>query len=421
MAESSTKKSIAVLGAGASGLYFLNYFKNIASGDYSITVYEKLSSCGKKLTVTGNGKCNFTNLKLKQNNYDECFNLYNLNNEKVELLENVFKSHSVDNIIEFLDSIGLPSYEKDGYVYPLCNQARVFRDILYSNIDFSHVVIKENCEVIDISYDNNKYKIKSTNGTDVFDYVVCALGSPAYYQDNKNNIKNIFKNLDINILDFHPSLLPIKAIGVDGFLENTSGVRTYSTLKLFINKKLIHKEEGELQLTKDYFSGIVAFNINSYVSKYFSCGGSKDGIYIEIDFLPSYTEDKLKIEIENRKTNFSKNKTDELLYGLLNDKLAQEIIHISGNNTDEIIKNIKHFMIVPVQNNNFKNAQSSIGGVDVLEIDNKTLESKKYKNLFFAGECTDIDGLCGGYNLSFAFASSAVIAKSVASSTASKM
>ena len=417
MAESSTKKSIAVLGAGASGLYFLNYFKNIASGDYSITVYEKLSSCGKKLTVTGNGKCNFTNLKLKQNNYDECFNLYNLNNEKGELLKNVFKSHSVDNIIEFLDSIGLPSYDKESYVYPLCNQARIFRDILYSNIDFSHVRIKENCEVCDISYDNYKYIIKSSDDCETFDYCICALGSPAYYQDDKNNIKNIFKNLDIKILDFYPSLLPIKVSGLDKFLENASGVRTYSTIKLFIDKKLVKKEEGELQITKDSFSGILAFNINSYVSKYFSCGGSKDGIYIEIDFLPSYTEDKLKSEIERRKNCFSKNKNDELLYGLLNDKLAKEIMHSSGNSTDEIINTIKHFIVVPVQNNNFKNAQSSIGGVDVSEIDNKTLESKKYKNLFFAGECIDIDGLCGGYNLSFAFASSAVIAKHLASST----
>ena len=244
---------------------------------------------------------------------------------------------------------------------------------------------------------------------------MCALGSPAYYQDSKNSIKNILKNLDIKILDFYPSLLSIKTKDQDKFLENTSGVRTYSTLKLFIDEKIIHEEEGELQLTKDSFSGILAFNINSYISKYFSESGNKNNIYVEIDFLPSYSEDKLKIEIEKRKENFSKNKSDELLFGLLNDKLAKEIIHLSGNNTEEVIKNIKHFRINPIQNTDFKNAQCSLGGVDVLEIDNKTLESKKYKNLFFAGECIDIDGLCGGYNLSFAFASSSLVANSIIS------
>lgn len=408
-----SKKSIAVLGAGASGLYFLNYFQKIAKNDYSITVYEKLSRCGKKLTVTGNGKCNFTNLKLNNKEYDKYFNLYEGHSEKLELLKNVFESCSVDNIIKFLDEIGLPSYEKDGYVYPLCNQARVFRDILYSNIDFSNVVIKETSEVTDISYDNDKYKIKSGDETSVFDYVVCAIGSPAYYQDGKNNLKSIFKNLDIEILDFYPSLLSIKASNQNKFLENTSGVRTYSTLKLFIDEKIVHEEEGELQLTKDSFSGILAFNINSYISKYFSENKNKDNVYVEIDFLPSYSMDQLKNEIEKRKNTFSKNKNDELLYGLLNDKLAKEIMHLSGNSTEEIIKNIKHFRINPIQNTDFKSAQCSLGGIDVSEINNKTLESKKYKNLFFAGECIDIDGLCGGYNLSFAFASSSLVANSI--------
>ena len=409
------KKSIAVLGAGASGLYFLNCFQKLVKTDYSITVYEKLSSCGKKLTVTGNGKCNFTNLKLKDKEYAKYFNLFEESDKKSELLKNVFESHSANDIINFLDEIGLPSYEKDGYVYPLCNQARVFRDILYSNIDFSKVILKETCEVLDITYESSKYKIKSDNESSTFDYVVCALGSPAYYQDSKNSIKNIRKNLEIKILDFYPSLLSIKTKDHDKFLENTSGVRTYSTLKLFIDEKIIHEEEGELQLTKDSFSGILAFNTNSYISKYFSESGNKNNIYVEIDFLPTYTEDKLKKEIEKRKENFSKNKSDELLFGLLNDKLAKEIIHLSGNNTEEIIKNIKHFRIKPIQNTDFKNAQCSLGGIDVSEINNKTLESKKYKNLFFAGECIDIDGLCGGYNLSFAFASSSLVANSIIS------
>ena len=90
-------------------------------------------------------------------------------------------------------------------------------------------------------------------------------------------------------------------------------------------------------------------------------------------------------------------------------------MHLSGNSIEEIIKNIKHFKIKPVQNIDFKNAQCSLGGIDVSEINSKTLESKKYKNLFFAGECLDIDGLCGGYNLSFAFSSAKLVADSIIS------
>ncbi len=411
----SDKKRIALIGAGASGLYFINYFQKHIKKNYSITVYEKLSSCGKKLTVTGNGKCNFTNLKLKNNEYDKYFNLYEASSDKNELLKNIFNSHSIDNIIDFLDEIGLPSYEKDGYVYPLCNQARVFRDILYSNIDFSYVQIKEDCEVLEISKESNEYKIKLHEGSRNFDYVICAIGSPAYYQDSKSNIKNMFKNFDIKILDFYPSLLSIKASNIDKFLENVSGVRCFSILKLLINKTVVHEEEGELQLTKDSFSGIAAFNINSYIARDFAKNNRSNDIAVEIDFLPSYTEDKLKKEIEKRKESFSKNKNDELLYGLLNDKLAKEIMQLSKNNIDEIIKNIKHFVITPVQNKDFKNAQCSLGGVDISEIDVNTLESKKYKNLFFAGECLDIDGLCGGYNLSFAFSSAKLVADSIIS------
>ena len=410
-----SKIKIAVLGAGASGLYFVHCLKNECSKlniKCEITIFEKLSQVGKKLALTGNGKCNFTNTNITNEKYENYYNIDADDDVKINLLNNVFSNFGPSQIQKSFRDIGLPSYEKDSYVYPICNQSKIFRDILYWMVCEYKVNLIENCEIkfVDVDTKNIKYIIDDGAMKRSFDFVVCALGSPAFYTA-PSSLKDIFKELDLSIVEFMPALLPIKVKDDKGICKFANGVRTKAKLGFYVNNNLVKEDIGEIQITKDSFSGIVSFNLSSVINRLQL--NNKD-VKVVIDFLPDYNDSQLRNEIENRKIIFKNRKESEILNGLLNNNLAKAIFYMSDKSIDSLIKNIKYFSICPIKNTNMRDAQCCIGGVAVDELNINTLECIKYKNLYFVGECIDIDGFCGGYNLSFAFASSRLVALSIA-------
>ena len=205
----------------------------------------------------------------------------------------------------------------------------------------------------------------------------------------------------------------VQLIGKGNYFKQISGVRTNAIVKLFVNGEYVVSDIGELQLTNYGLSGIPVFQVSRYAAKALH---DKKSVYAEIDFLPTMSEEKLKKFITDRKKQHGERLASEFFIGMLNNKLATMLLkeayipaHISANEIredkwDKLLEFIKHFRIEIVDTNSFEQAQVCAGGIRTDEIYGDTMESIYEKGLYLTGELLDVDGVCGGYNLQWAWA-----------------
>lgn len=371
--------NIFVIGAGASGLVASIY----ASQKGKVTILEKNKMVGKKLNITGNGKCNFLNDDFSTIHY----------NQNIDFLINEDGKNKVLNLMK---KIGVSYYQKNGYYYPLSNQAITITNALLKEALINKVNIEYETEVEDIRCNNSGFEIITNKGIYHADKLIIASGSCAFKKTGSDGkLYNILKKLGHHIKDVKPALVSLKT---DKVYKDISGVRTNAIIKM--DDKEI---SGEVQFTNYGLSGICIFNI--------SRNALNKKIYIDllpnIDIL-SYLNETNKIVKER---NIS-----ELLDGLLNYKLTNLILKLSNIQSEEkfdmlskkqlrdLEKNIKNLEYIVVGTNDFDSAQTCTGGVSLNDIDHH-FKSKIVDNLYIIGEILDVDGECGGYNLAFAFLS----------------
>lgn len=385
---------IIVIGGGASGLMAAILAKN---SNNKVTIVESNSDIAKKILVTGNGRCNYWHDPIDLSSYyaDDEENLKEILNNQSEVFNQ-------------LTTFGLVPKNKDGYFYPLSNQASSVRDMFKYQLIKNGIKIINDFKVIDIQKSNNSFIIKSEKEILECDKVIIATGSNAGLKEENNNIHNILKELGHTINPILPSLTPLIVEGAKKY--NWSGIRTDATLTLISDHKVIKEERGELQLTNEGISGIVTFNVSGYASRELA---KHQDVSIQINFLPDI-KDIHKYLDERAKTmgNVSMN---ELLNSLLNYKLAGILLHLShidGTNTYQelsdkqlkwLINNITSFECNILDTESLSRAQVCTGGVSLSEINPETMESTLIPGLYITGEVLDVDGECGGYNLAFAF------------------
>lgn len=370
--------NIFVIGAGASGLVASIY----ASQKGKVTILEKNKMVGKKLNITGNGKCNFLNDDFSTIHY----------NQNIDFLINEDGKNKVLNLMK---KIGVSYYQKNGYYYPLSNQAITITNALLKEALVNKVNIEYETEVLDIKY-NNSFEIVTDKGIYKADKVIVATGSCAFKKTGSDGkLYNILKKLGHHIKDVKPALVSLKT---DKVYKDISGVRTNAIIKM--DDKEI---SGEVQFTNYGLSGICIFNI--------SRNALNKKIYI--DLLPNI--DILAYLNETNKIVKERN-ISELLDGLLNYKLTNLILKLSNIQSEErfdmlskkqlrdLEKNIKNLEYTIIGTNDFDSAQTCTGGISLKDIDHH-FKSKIVDNLYIIGEILDVDGECGGYNLAFAFLS----------------
>ena len=334
---------VAIIGAGASGLFLANLL-NDSNIDFTIFNNGKV---GRKILASGNGRCNIGNTNLT---YDK----YHNNPLAIKLLKNK------DKIFDEFKKLKIYLKEdSEGRLYPLSESSLSILNILTKNI---------NNKIIDVLVDkidkvNGKYIIN--NKYDGFDDVVIATGSISSVEDI-----NIYEYLDgfkLKFNDFKPSLVGFK---VKEKIKEISGVRSKCNVSLYNDNKLIHSEDGEIIFKDDGISGICVMNLSSYYQHVDNINNA----YIKINLLNDKKYDSLE--------------------SVINPKL---LAFINKNNIDP------YNMILKIKDTyGFKNSQVSKGGVDINSLnDNLSLISDN--NVYFAGEIIDVDGVCGGYNLFFAF------------------
>ncbi|MBE6161446.1 MAG: aminoacetone oxidase family FAD-binding enzyme [Firmicutes bacterium] len=390
-------KKVIIIGGGASGLTAAINSKN---ENNEVIILEKNKECGKKILVTGNGKCNY---------YNDDQSLEHYHSSNLEVVSDYINKERINKILPFFKSIGIFPDIKDGYYYPMSNQAISIRNALVRECENRKIKIVYNCEVNDIKKMNNEFIVKTNIDEYRSDILVISTGSKAFSKTGSTGDGYEFaKRLGHNIIKPLPGLVQLVS---DNKIKEAAGVRCKVKLSLFENNDLIKEEVGELQITDYGISGIVSMQLSSYISKGLN-NGNKEDIYI--NFLPVI--DNIEVFINDLNNNVKNRTISELLDGLLNYKLVNMILKqckINGDeyyyNLDEnlkqkLISNLSSYKLNINGTKGFDNSQICIGGIPLEEL-KETYESKIIDNLFFTGEIIDINGDCGGYNLSISWIS----------------
>ena len=382
-------KTVIVIGGGASGIMAAI---TAASNGCDVTVLEAGEKPLKKLLVTGNGRCNFTNF-----NWTDKTVIRGSNAEKALDIINGF---NCDDVISFFENIGLQSKQREGWVYPINDSASAVARLLLYRAQELKIKIKTNQRVQSVEKDEYGAFIVCTQDWEYkCDRVVVSTGSPAQAEaSNCGLLLDIAKYFGINYTAFSPAITSLKS-NKKG-LAKWSGVRTDGEIILMKESEEIARAKGQLQLTEYGISGIPIFEISRYAVQLLEKG---DKIDLKIDFMSDIEISKLRKQIYGIKEMYPNRSTKAILLGFLNERLA-DFIASQSSTLEECISAIKCFCIPITGYMGFDKAQACMGGVDLNAL-TETLEAKKCTGLYFTGEAVDIDGKCGGYNLQWAWSS----------------
>jgi len=398
---------VVIIGGGASGI--IAALK--ASYKHEVILLEAGSKCGKKILLTGNGRCNYWNSNIDIDKYYS---------DNFVVLEKIISDDNQIEALSFLDSLGIYPKIKDGYYYPYSNQASSIREILLSELERRNVRVIYDFRVDKIIKKENGFSVSSNNTEIICDKVIISTGSCACPKTGSDGSGyDLAKSLGHTVNSVTPALVQLK--GNENYFKNWDGVRCDSRVSLIIDGKIIKEDTGEIQLTDYGVSGICTFNISGLATKNLDLGNS---VSVKINFLP-YLYGSFYDWFNKRNKEIPNHKITELLESVIPYKLMFVLLEKAKISRDsywdklnEIEKKnlcdvIEKFNLDITGYNDFDRAQVATGGVSLNEINPNTMESNIVDNLYITGEVLDIDGNCGGYNLAVAFITGYLAGKGV--------
>ena len=364
---------IVIIGAGASGIVAaINYKRNHKADD--VLVIERLDSSLKKLLASGNGKCNLGNQNID-------FSLYNNPDFAKKIIEGY-------DYKKFFSSISIETKLFGDLAYPVSESAVSVKEALLNSAKNLGISVKNAEKLVDFAV-KDKIEITTDKGKYFADKLYLAGGlksSPKLGSDG--SVLDILLEHGYRVKSPEAGLCPLYTKEKTKIID---GIRVKSTVSLFKNGKLVHKEDGEVLFKEHGLSGIVIFNTTSIISR-----DPKQSYKISLDLLPDFS-------LEYLKNYRNSHKFSELLLAFVNPKLSK-YFEERFQKEDQIFASLKSLEFTYDKPYGFDFSQVSVGGVDVSEVDDN-LMSKREKNVYIIGELLDIDGPCGGYNLTWAFAS----------------
>lgn len=391
---------VVIIGAGAAGIMCASVLKK-ENSSLNVLILEKNDKLGKKLSMTGNGRCNLGNTNTDMSNY---YSSNNLSSFKEMLEENTY--------LEYIEKIGVLVKEDDERLYPYSNQAITVCKAFERYLEYLNVKIKYNYDVASVKKENDLFII---NDDIKALKVIVATGGKSYPKTGSSGAGyTILKEFGHNINTLSPSLTYLNTDYK--YIKELAGVRSDGIANLSVDNWIVDSEEGQVQFTKDALSGICVFNLSRNVSKYLKEGKT---VKLILNLVPDYSA----FELSDYLNLFPSYKIENALSGILNNKLAEVIckeIKVFGKQVKALTKNELDGVIFNVQNmyfniigtGDFSSAQVTSGGAS-LDGFNEVLESKLCDGLYAIGEVLDVDGKCGGYNLSWAFSSALIVGKEI--------
>lgn len=391
---------ILVIGAGVAGLFFASFMDK-----HEVIVLDKNEFAGRKLLATGNGRCNFTNLNFDRANFKA-------NNQ--EFIDHTIKYFTNEDLIKYFNEIGIATTNlPSGRCYPKTMSSKTVRNALFleakENADFIF-----NEDVSNIDFKNKKVKTKGK--TYAYDKLVIATGGIT--------LKN--SGSDGKILDLIKKEIPITQMTYaitnyetrEKLSKKAKGTKVTAKASLYVDDKFIKSSIDDV-IFQDYgLTGTAILDISNDLSQNLM---EQNSSHIYIDFFPEYSREEFANYLASLITKFAKRSIKDILIGVINEKLLDDILKIShikphkkGFEINErdfeiLVSTLKELRFEVLKIHDKENAQVTLGGVDSNFINPKTMESTKQKDVFFIGECQDVAGDCGGYNISWA-ASSAKVA-----------
>ena len=414
------KRTVAVIGGGAAGMMAAI---EAARAGAIVTLIEKNAQLGKKLATTGNGRCNYTNLDMGDRIGGKFRGFH------PEFAEAALDVLPPEAVLDWFREIGVEPRFRGSYVYPNSDQASAVVDALREELHRLSVKVHYNAEVKSVQrVDAAYFLIQCTDAVVKADRVILAAGSKAAPKTGSNGDGYfIARKLGHSIVPYVPALCGIRCAG-DAF-KALAGIRTEAALELVVDGHCVDREAGELQLVDYGISGIPVFQLSRYAA-YALQEGKKASVYI--NFLSGFTEeaedpkDRALQLFRQRQQRLAGRKMESFFTGLLHQKLGQQLLRMANVRPELPVAELSEkqlrslaslsvrFKAECVEMNGFQQAQVVAGGVDTSEVDPCTMASRLVSGLYFAGEVLDIDGICGGYNLQWAWASGFVAGRHAA-------
>ncbi|KKP79496.1 MAG: hypothetical protein A2271_02475 [Candidatus Moranbacteria bacterium RIFOXYA12_FULL_35_19] len=411
------KFDVVIIGGGASGM-MAGILASV--GGAKVAILEKNSTLGKKLLLTGNGRCNLTQANFSNREFVEKIG----KNGKF-----LFSGLSVFGPREtqyFFARLGLKlKTETDGRVFPQSDKAQDVLNVLKKSLKKNGVTVKLNQNVLDFEIKDAKIVCVKTADQKIYakNFILSTGGKSFPITGSTGDGYNWLKKMGHTLVLPAPALTPIKI--KESWVKKLSGISLPNVeIKILQNNKKITTACGEIIFTHFGLSGPAIINISKYVSRNLSQGE----IFLELNLFPTLTqnalEEKLKIDFEEYKKKDLKNYLAEYF----SQKLALTILELSKLETDRKIyslgkthrnnlaKLLKNIRLSVDSLLDFEFAMITSGGVSLKEVENKTMRSKIISNLYLAGEILDLDGPTGGYNLQITWTTGYVAGKSSAQS-----
>jgi len=403
---------IAIIGAGAAGLMAAI---TASKDNNTIHIYEQNDRVAKKILASGNGRCNISNKNLSSDDY------FGTN---PKFCKYALESFSFSHFQKFCKNIGLMfNILEDGRAYPLSNEAKSVASSFESYALSLGVKIINSEKITNIEKIANKFYLRSQeNKSQAYDKLLICTGSEAAPQlGGCDSGYKFAQSLGHSVMPSYPSLVQLHLNS--NLHVKMSGSKQDAVISLYINRKKEQSIQGDILFTKYGISGFAILDISQMASE-----SLLNFLHVEIglDLLPSFDRQALSSLIISTCRNIPDFSIETVLTGMLPKKISSAILEdckldkdlkaskINPKIAKQLTNKIKDWRFEVSDTHGFKHAEVSGGGVNTDEIDDKTMESKLCKNLYFAGEVLDIVGRRGGYNFHFAWSSGYLAAKSMA-------
>lgn len=396
------KVHTAIIGGGAAGLFLasmLTEYNATNENKIPFVLLERNERLGKKLSATGNGQGNVTNLCVGESEY---FSL----GEGVSHAKKLINEYSQTHFQAFWEKRGvLLTYDERGRAYPASRQASALTDALRYHLQNADVRLQ--AQVTGLEKDGTAFLVRyqkdgETKTLRAENVLLCCGGKAAKNFGTDGTAYALSRAMGHSCTPLYPSLVQLKTELAP--IKTLKGIRVAGGgLTALVGGERISLR-GDVIFTDYGVSGDAVFRVSAFVADKIG----KTDVRLFIDFLPERSEEEIYAALKNKRAAFPELPVTELLFGIVNNQVGRAILKRAENNLEKAAKLVKQFPLEVTGSLGFDYAQVTKGGVPLAEVD-ESLQSKFADGLYFAGEMLDVDGQCGGFNLQWAYSSACAV------------